>query len=685
MKILHVAPYSPVPPNFGGALRIYHILKALSMNHDVTFVAIGTEENRRELVKNFGENVKSIHVVPPYRNGGRHSSRLSLLTGALASGKSLFFQGVLATEMQSTLDEVCKTEKPDVAILEFPATAQFRLPPGIIKVLDEHNVEYSNLERMYKGTHLPVRKAIFFREHKKLYGEEIEVCRQTDAIFTTSENDLRILDAEVPLKDKYVIPNGVETEYFFPSGAPIEPFSMVYTGTMDYYPNQDAMHYFLDKIFPIIKESVPQAKLYIVGKNPSAALKRRASDDVIVTGFVDDVRPFTNKAAVYVVPLRMGSGTRLKILEGLSMKKAIVTTTIGCEGIDVTDGVNVEISDSPETFAAKVIALFNDPARSKELGEKGFDLVKNEYDWGVVAKKIESALESLLERQSMNIRLPGTPAPVQQPTTDLAGRETTVKERHIPVKVLMYHRVVDDSVRTTGYTWTVSVSQLRQQLSLLDKWGYTCISFRDYTLYREGKLVLPRKPVILTFDDGYDEIFDNAIPLLKEFGVKATMFVLGDRSIRSNLWDADPDIKGVPLLAETKVRQLYHEGFEIGSHSLTHSYLSKMSGGEAWKEIAGSKQRLEDLIGAPVASFAYPFGSQTNAIKEMVQTAGYTFGVGVFSGPPKFGDDTYNIRRIPITRSTNLLNFAFKILTPYEYYAWLRWKVHQSAPFPFTR
>ncbi len=684
MKILHVAPYSPVPPNFGGALRIYHLLKALSKRHDVTFVAIGTEKDRIALRQSFGDDVRNIQVVPPLGLSSQVSTKYNLFASALINGKSLFFQNAFATEMQATLDRICETEKHDVAIFEFPAAAQFHLPPGIVRILDEHNVEYSNHERMYKGTRLPFRKAIYFREYKKLLREEVAVCRQMDAIFTTSSKDLEIITKHLPSKEKFVIPNGVETDYFSPSNSEIEPFSMVYTGTMDYFPNQDAMLYFLDKVFPIIKKSVPQARIYIVGKNPPPALRRRSSGDIVVTGFVQDVRPFTKKAAVYVVPLRMGSGTRLKILEGLAMKKAIVTTTIGCEGIDITDGEHLEIADDPEEFARKVVALFNDRVRSMALGENGYRLVTERYDWEVVASMMENAIESVVKAQKTNVRSITSPAKSLPDMPPYQQRHEEVEVRRFPVKVLMYHRVVGDDARTNGYTWTVSVSQLRQQLSLLDKWGYTCISFQDYSLYRQGKIVLPKKPVIITFDDGYSEIVDNAVPVLKEFGVKATMFVLGDRSIRSNLWDADPEINGVPLLDNARVRQLRRSGFEIGSHSLTHSYLTDVSGNEAWNEIAGSKRMLEDLVEAPVTAFAYPFGSSTPALKKMVQSAGYAFGCGVFSGPPRFADDSYNIRRIPITRSTNMLDFAFKILTPYEYYAWLRWRAHQGAPFAFS-
>ncbi len=245
------------------------------------------------------------------------------------------------------------------------------------------------------------------------------------------------------------------------------------------------------------------------------------------------------------------------------------------------------------------------------------------------------------------------------------------------VKVLMYHRVVGDQDHTPGYAWTVSQSQLRRQLEMLDKWGHTCISFQDYSLARIGKLTLPRKPVILTFDDGYDDVYRFALPILKEFGVRGTIFLLGDRHVKSNSWEDEP-LRGAQLLNEGQIREMYEAGFEIGSHSLTHACLTKLSRDGAWEEISTSKMRLEELLDGPITVFAYPFGAVSPELERMVRSAGYDYGCGSYTGPPRFEENLFNIRRIPITSSTKAVDFAVKMLTPYEYYAWLRWKTHKS-------
>jgi peptidoglycan/xylan/chitin deacetylase (PgdA/CDA1 family)/glycosyltransferase involved in cell wall biosynthesis len=669
MKILHLSPYSPIPPIFGGALRVYHILRGLAKRHEVTFVTFGSKADLEELKVNFGNIVKEIRVVEP--NPAVHEHKWLGLLRAFGKRESYFFQYTASTAMQVTLDQLFQANHFDATVIEFPHMGNFRFPVNMLTVLDEHNVEYKNFFRMYKGIRSPARKLLYYREHHETYREEINVCRRVSAILTTSQDDMKVLDEQVPGKTKFVIPNGVDVSYFVPSDNETEPYSMIFTGTMDYVPNQDGMLYFLDQIFPLIKSKQPKAKIYIVGKNPPESLKRRSSSDIIITGYVDDVRPYTEKASVYVVPLRMGSGTRLKILEGLAMKKPIVTTSIGCEGIDVTNGKDVVIADNPSLFADEVVNLFTDKSKSAALGASGYKLVTNRYNWEAIASSMDEVLTNLV-RDRDTTGVSGTePLFVKgESQKSKIGKQTDGQA----VKVLMYHRVVGDREHFNDYLWNISQSQFRKQLSLLKKWGYSFIDFKDYLLSQEGKINLPKKSVILTFDDGYNGVYKYALPTIKEFGAKATAFVLGDRSIKTNYWDEPTGFTGAPLLEDEKVLELAESGFEIGSHSLTHPNLTHVDKGKAWEEIARSKDSLESLLKSPVVSFAYPFGASNVEVQNMVREAGYHYGCGVYSGPPKLGQNKYNIRRISVMTGTNIFDFALKILTPYEYYQWLRWE-----------
>jgi glycosyltransferase involved in cell wall biosynthesis len=232
--------------------------------------------------------------------------------------------------------------------------------------------------------------------------EELEACRRQDAVFVTSLRDKEILDHDVPDIPKYVVPNGVDMSYFTPSQTTPEPYTLVFTGMMAYVPNYDGMLYFLDEILPRIHRRMPGVRLYIVGNRPPPDLLKRASDRVVVTGYVDDVRPFIHKASVYVVPLRMGSGTRLKILEAMAMKTPIVTTSIGCEGIDVQDGVSVRIEDEPEGFADAVVDLLGNAALRETLIRNGYELVSSRYDWPIIHKTADALYQRLIEGNTVH-------------------------------------------------------------------------------------------------------------------------------------------------------------------------------------------------------------------------------------------------------------------------------------------
>ena len=189
-----------------------------------------------------------------------------------------------------------------------------------------------------------------------------------------------------------MVPNGVDSDFFTPapSHLPVEPWSLAFTGMMAYVPNHDGIKWFLDEVFPLIVQRVPKAKLYVVGKNPPPHITQRESESVRVTGTVPDVRPYVWKAAAYVVPLRMGGGTRLKIAEAMAMKKPIVSTRIGCEGIELVDGESALLADDPKSFADATVRLLEDQALAARLAGKGYLLAKAKYDWRSIGDTLDA-------------------------------------------------------------------------------------------------------------------------------------------------------------------------------------------------------------------------------------------------------------------------------------------------------
>ena len=246
------------------------------------------------------------------------------------------------------------------------------------------------------------------------------------------------------------------------------------------------------------------------------------------------------------------------------------------------------------------------------------------------------------------------------------------------IKVLMYHRIVRVSAPLPSEReFCVGASIFRNHLRIIDKMGYTTITFADYQLYQEGELNLPRKPIILTFDDGYRDTYELAYPLLREFGMRAVVFVLADASIRMNDWDSGSRISPVPLMTPAQIVELHSAGFEIGSHSLTHPKLTQVSRERAWEEISRSRMLLEILINSPVRTFSYPYGLVNDATRELVREAGYSFGCGVYSGPMAFAVDPFDIRRTAPSGESIPLNFFLQVITPYERLSWIRWKMKQ--------
>ncbi|NJD22504.1 MAG: glycosyltransferase [Melioribacter sp.] len=396
MKILHLSPYCPVPPNFGGALRIYHLLKGITQNNDVTFVSFGRGNELKLLNDHFSSKVRELHIVdPPWTWSYRRIAQFY----ALWTSGSFFSLFSKSREMQKKLDEILGAEDFDIVQMEFPIMGNFELNTDAVKILDEHNIEYDNLFRMWKYQQNSLRRVHYYREYKKSYEEEIAACKKMDAIFVVSDRDRAILNKDVPHIPKFLIPNGVDTSYFTPQPTELEPYSMVFTGMMGYFPNYDGMLYFLDEIFPLILKKIPQAKVYIVGNSPPKCLQDRSADNIIVTGFVEDVRPYVWRSSLYVVPLRMGGGTRLKVLEALAMKKPVVTTSIGCEGINVVDGESVLIEDDPKEFAMRTIELLNDLAMRKILSSNGYDLIRSTYDWEIISAKMDESYQTILSMQ----------------------------------------------------------------------------------------------------------------------------------------------------------------------------------------------------------------------------------------------------------------------------------------------
>lgn len=397
MKILHLFPYVPVPATFGGALRVYHILNHLYENYEDLYIAGFNREGELKLLKNkFPVNDDRLLFEKKEKSGWSRFLQLTSFFG----DHSYWYEFISSDTFQKKLDTFLEKENFDIILTEFASMGVFDLKTDAIKILDAHNVEYDNFRRMSNLKWSFMRKLFYSSEFKKVRSEEIEIFNKYDAVFATSERDKDIIEGHAGETKHFVVPNGVDTKFFNKNDkVEQEPYTMVFTGAMGYLPNQDGIMFFLDEIYPLIKNEIPEAKIYVVGSRPPERLQKYATEDVIITGFVDDVRPYIDRSSVYVVPLNMGSGTRLKVLEAMSMEIPIVSTSIGCEGIEIKDGENILVRNEPQEFANAVIELMRNKKLANDLVKEGHELVKNKYDWSVICKEIDRAFSELLDQK----------------------------------------------------------------------------------------------------------------------------------------------------------------------------------------------------------------------------------------------------------------------------------------------
>jgi glycosyltransferase involved in cell wall biosynthesis len=271
-----------------------------------------------------------------------------------------------------------------------------------IVCLDEHNIEYDIARRTAQGAASAVRRAYSALEWRKQRKDEQRAWRCLDGCTVTSARDRDMLLADEPSTRTAVVANGVDVDFFEPAArsSPRETPSLLFFGAIDYFPNTDAMLYFLRDVFPRLVLRYTGLRLCIVGRRPPESIVAQRSASVDVTGVVDDVRPWLERADVVVVPLRIGGGTRLKILEAMAMGKAVVSTTLGAEGLDVVPERDLLLADDSATFVAQVGRLLDDPELRQRLGAAARRLVVSKYGWKTSVVALLGFYGELLETKA---------------------------------------------------------------------------------------------------------------------------------------------------------------------------------------------------------------------------------------------------------------------------------------------
>lgn len=381
--------------------RSFNLIKQVSTKEEVDLCAFNQKAwlpNQEDILgasEKMEQYCQSVRVVPISSDSSRVLWYL-LVFKSFVGSSAYSLAWLTSDEMKVTVNDILKEHQPDVIhcdTLGLERYVEREYWPHL--ALNHHNVEsHMMLRRAQKETN-PLKKVYFFREAYKLRSYEKRVCPAVGINIVVSDLDKKRLLKFVPDARIMIVKNGVDISYFNSKKTQAIPHSLVFAGSMDWYPNEDAMLYFIRHIWPKIKESYRDASLTIAGRKPSQGLRKAASHDpsISVTGFVEDIRPYIDQSEVYVCPIRDGGGTKLKLLDAMAMGKAIVTTTVGAEGLEIKNKEHVLIADDPETFARMVQTLFEDKKLRFHLAQNARKFVEKRYAWEVIGKDLLEAYQ----------------------------------------------------------------------------------------------------------------------------------------------------------------------------------------------------------------------------------------------------------------------------------------------------
>jgi sugar transferase (PEP-CTERM/EpsH1 system associated) len=397
MRILWLKTELLHPVDKGGRIRTYQMLKRLKPDHRVTYLTLddGTADNdARERAEEYCHEL----VCVPHRTREKFSAGFYVeLAANLFSPLPYFIRKYKSAEMRREIAERAARGEFDVLVCDF-LSPSINVPPrvGAATVLFQHNVEAMIWKRHYEVQKNPLKKAYLYGQWRKAVRFERAECRHFDRVVAVSRDDAEQMRSEYGVRWVEDVPTGVDTEYFRPRGTEKrEARNLVFTGSMDWLPNGDAIRYFTSEVMPRVKQILPDVTLTVVGRNPYPGLVElsRRDPSVTVTGRVEDVRPYIERAAAYVVPIRVGGGTRLKIYEAMAMEKPVVSTTVGAEGLPVEDGLEILLADTPDGFADAVVRVLTDEEFARSLASRAAATVRARFGWEPVAERFAAACE----------------------------------------------------------------------------------------------------------------------------------------------------------------------------------------------------------------------------------------------------------------------------------------------------
>lgn len=398
MNILFLSTRLPYPPKNGHFQRTYNVIRHLSRIHNVYLIAFYskglTKQQKQEYLTEMEKVCSECHAFSIPAEYSR-IPLAGLFLKSFISRKPLIAHKYSLRVADNCIRKILERVAIDFVHYDLLPLAEYRDNlKNLPDLMTEHNVEYLRYSRWIDKERNPITRYYINSQHKKLKAYELDTVASFGKCVVVSEYDKSVLQHQAPNTDFCVVPNGTDEEYFKPMAVDMKPNTLVWVGGMSQWPNRDAIKYFVQEIFPLICNHVPDSIFHLIGKDPVPALKATPLKKKIkVHGFVDDARPIVGFSLVYVAPIRIGSGTKLKILDAMAMGKCVVTTSIGIEGIEADHGKEVFICNTPRDFANTIITLFGDIELVRHIGENARKVILEKYAWSTIFNKMDKLYE----------------------------------------------------------------------------------------------------------------------------------------------------------------------------------------------------------------------------------------------------------------------------------------------------
>jgi polysaccharide biosynthesis protein PslH len=392
MKILWVKSDFLHPTTKGGHIRTLETLKRLHRRHEIHYVALDLAEQAGGVAR-CGEYCTKSYPIPhsaPVRGSLQFGMQLA---GNLFSELPLAVSRYRSDGMRRQIETLVAREKFDSIVCDFLFPAP-NMPDLGAAILFQHNVEALIWKRQLDTAASAAHQFYFRGQYNRMLRYEGQACRAAKSVIAVSEQDARTMRSMYGVSRIAAVPTGVDLDYFAPASRPAPKADLVFAGSMDWMPNIDGIQWFVEEVLPLIRKRRPDCSLVIAGRRPTPDVERLAARDsrIRVTGTVDDIRPYLWESAVSIVPLRIGGGTRLKIYEAMAAKIPVVSTSIGAEGLDIRNGEDIHIADTPADFAERCLALLDDAQARARMADVAFSIVASRYSWEIVSLKFEELL-----------------------------------------------------------------------------------------------------------------------------------------------------------------------------------------------------------------------------------------------------------------------------------------------------